>query len=244
MAERNDDFWLQDELKLSEFRRDWVTSVEKKSKKKGKKCKSEKDYSMGGELEERIERNVGNNVVLVGPLVDFYLKMIGNKIYQKLSRGNHTGLIEPPINIQVPWQIMRNIVSMATSYGASLKIVNKDKTKRKRYERVIVWIGASTADKVFNPSRFDGTNYLAKRKLKNESCEENGGKRRKVYDGEARVAFSDYTEMRFEYMHKDSSLHVHYYIQRYTKEGFVVDVSLQKLMNTDNFVNENIFDEI
>lgn len=69
-------------------------------------------------------------------------------------------------------------------------------------------------------------------------------KRELVYAGEARIAVSKYTPIQMEYFHRDSSLRVSFYIQCYTKEGFVVDASLQRLMNTDDaVVNEKIFDE-
>ena len=99
-----------------------------------------------------------------------------------------------------------------------------------------------TSEKIFNPVRFDETNFLAKRrflKLVNKKSR----KRELMYAGEARVVVSKYTPIQCEYSYKNNYLRVNFYIQRYTRDNFVVDTSLQKLMNTNLEVNENIFDE-
>lgn len=246
MAERNDCFWNEDESKLREFQCAWLDDIEKneKKKKKDKSRKSkkiDKDYSMDGELNQRVEKNIGCKVALVGPMVDKFLKHAAVAMHRKLGRGSLTGL-SPPINICVPWQIMRSIASMATSYGADLKVVNKDKTKRKEFEKMLIWLEENSSKKIFNPSRFDGTNFLAKRKFRRMVNVESG-KRELIYAGEARVVVSKYTPIHMEYVHKDSSLRISFYVQRYTNEGFAVDASLQKLMNTDAEANENIFDD-
>lgn len=245
MAERNDSFWIENEFKLREFERGWLDEVKKSDeeikKDESKKCEKEKDYSMSGELDQRVERNIGNRVVLIGPMVDSYLKNLAEGMNRKLGRGNLTGLA-PPISMFVPWQVMRFIASMATSYGARMHIVNKDKTRRKCHEKMIIWLEENCSDKLFNPSRFDGRNFLAKRSFKKLLNEETN-KRELVYAGEARVVVSKYTPIQMDYFHKDDSLRINFYIQRYTKDGFVVDSSLQKLMNTDVEANENIFNE-
>lgn len=96
-----------------------------------------------------------------------------------------------------------------------------------------------TSEKVFNPARFDGTNYLGKRKYSKQLNSESK-KYELEYNGEARVVVSKYTPIRFDYEYKNNCLRVNFYVQRYTKENFVVDTSLQKLMNTDAEVNKNI----
>ena len=155
---------------------------------------------MEGELDGKIEQNIGNRVVLAGPLVDDKLLEIAKAMKAKLTRGRLTGLA-PPMNIKVPWQIMKFIVSMATSYGAQFKVINHpSKTKRQQQimERIVMFIEEGTIEKLFNPARFDGTNYLANRffqKLVNPKTKE----RELQYCGEARVIVSKYTPIQFDY---------------------------------------------
>ena len=162
MAERKDTFWTQSVIKLRPLELEWQEEVKKTSKI---------DYSMEGELDGKIEQNIGNRVVLAGPLVDDKLLEIAKAMKAKLTRGRLTGLA-PPMNIKVPWQIMKFIVSMATSYGVQFKVINHpSKTKRQQQimERIVMFIEEGTSEKLFNPARFDGTNYLANRFFKNLS---------------------------------------------------------------------------
>ena len=234
MAEKGDKFWLSSAFNLRDFESEW----EKTRKNK------DIDYSMNGELSQRVESNIGNRVVLVGPMVDGYLLQIEKAMMGKLERGNLTGLV-PPVSIYVPWDVMKHVCSMLTSYGVVLKVVNKDKKKKKsELKKIVMFLETQeTSEKVVNPARFDGTNYLGKRKYSKQPNPESK-KYELQYNGEARVVVSKYTPIRFDYESKNNCLRVNFYVQRYTKENFVVDTSLQKLMNTDAEVDENrIMDE-
>ena len=125
MAERGNKFWLSSAFNLRDFESEW----EKTRKNK------DLDYSMNGELSQRVESNIGNRVVLVGPLVDGYLLQIAKAMMGKLGRGNLTGLV-PPVNIYVPWDVMKHVCSMLTSYGVVLKVVNKDKKKERALRKL------------------------------------------------------------------------------------------------------------
>ena len=81
-AEREDTFWLQKEFDLKSF--------ENLLKNENKKDDSI-DYSMRGELSQRIEKNIGSRITLVRPIIDGYWNEIGKAIQAKLTRGNLTG---------------------------------------------------------------------------------------------------------------------------------------------------------
>ena len=52
MVERNDDFWVDDENELREFKKKWM-------EKRKEKIKKRKDYSMDDEFENRVEESIG-----------------------------------------------------------------------------------------------------------------------------------------------------------------------------------------
>ena len=127
MAERNDNFWLQNQFQLSKVEADWYKETVSKE--------ADGPYSMGSELNGGLEKTVGNRLTIVGPMIDTYLKEIGVFIAGKVSRKS-TGLAAP-ITLLVPWQVMRHITSLCTGYGADVKFVDaKSKTK----EKLVVFI--------------------------------------------------------------------------------------------------------
>ena len=56
----------------------------------------------------------------------------------------------------------------------------------------------------------------------------------KVYNGCAQVVFSVNTPMRLDYNYASSKVTISFYIQRYDKDDFAVDASLQTLMNSSD----------
>lgn len=182
-TERNEKFWCDVELKLGTFERQWFDDI----------SKSEKDYSMGSSMDDNVEKLVGNHLALVGPMLDSYLHELGACMIAKLSRGRMTGLAVP-VNLFIPWQVMRYLVCLCKNYGAKTEYI-APKNKRKRLGKIKVKIeDAETAEKIFNPSRFDGTNYLSKRKFKKVEGVS-------TYDGMARVVVSLHTPLCMEYAH-------------------------------------------
>ena len=152
MVECGDKFWMHRELQLSMFEGEWY---------KKNVINDNTDYSMSKTLTGDSEKVVGNHLILSGPLVDSYLKQVGNAMSLKLSRKT-TGLATP-INVFIPWQVANHILSICTGYGAEVKVINDQKNKNRN--KVIVFIAKEdSAQKIFNPKRFDGTYFLTKRK--------------------------------------------------------------------------------
>jgi hypothetical protein len=219
-GERDDAFWLPNEHKLATFERKWYKEVVSEDKR---------DYTMSGELSSA-EKVVGNHLVLAGPMVDGYLKEMGKSFLAKLTRGSLTGLA-PPISLYLPPQVLRYFASLCTSYGAEIKVISKT-GKNKKGKMFLFICKSCTADSIFSPSRFDGTNYLVKRHFQKKLNIETG-KLEQAYAGHAKVAVSNYTPIRFEYNYNTNQIRINFYIQRYTDEGFVVDASIQQLMNQE-----------
>ena len=87
------------------------------------------------------------------------------------------------------------------------------------------------AEKVFSPVRFQGTNFLKERQF--EKVMENG---RKIfqYSGRAAVVVGKNTLITFTYQKKQEKLTVLFYVQRYDKEDFCLDATLQALLNQNS----------
>ena len=111
-TERSGKFWIKTELRLSSFERTWLKN----------EIKFPKDYSMGSEMDSEIEKNVGNHLVLVWPMLDGYLKEIGIAMLSKLTRSHLTGLVSS-IKLYIPWQIMRFMAAIFESYGGSIELL-------------------------------------------------------------------------------------------------------------------------
>ena len=86
----------------------------------------------------------------------------------------------------------------------------------------------NTASNVFSPVRFGGRNFLKKRYF--NKVKENG---RTIlnYSGRAAVVVGKSTPILFDYNMKQDKLTLTFYIQRYDKEDFCLDLRLQALMN-------------
>ena len=65
-----------------------------------------------------------NKIELVGPVVDSYVKHMGNLIYSKLERTKNTGLMSP-ITIFIPWSIFRHICVLVVGYGGDMKTTTR-----------------------------------------------------------------------------------------------------------------------
>ena len=215
-TERSGKFWIKTELRLSSFERPWLQN----------EIKFPKDYSMGSEMDSEIEKNVGNHLVLVGPMLDGYLKEIGIAMLSKLTRSHLTGLVSS-IKLYIPWQIMRFMAAIFESYGGSIELL----TPRNNTKNLFLIEKQDTAVQLFNPSRFNGINYLKKRNY--SKIKDHGISKTKLsYAGESNVV-SINTPIRMKYFHNINHLKVSYYIQRYNAEGFVVDTAVQSLVNKE-----------
>ena len=234
MTERaNNSFWIDIEHKLCTFESSWYKEhVNKTQKPDGEEEQvvikhQQKDYSMGGQLNNSLEKVIGNHLVLVGPVVDSFLEEIGKGMYAKMTRGKSTGLM-PPINLFCPWQIMKNIIGLCTGYGCDVKNINKGK----KTDKIVVFIEKSeSAEKLFHPRRFNGICYLKKRHFAKKKLLEGNEKPIWVYDGHSLVPVTMMTAIRFDYKYDTQKLMISFYVQRYNADNFPMDTTLQKTMN-------------
>ena len=168
----------------------------------GCEMKLSKDYSMGSEMDSEVEQNVGNRLVLVGPILDGYLKEIVTAMLSKLTRSHLTGLILP-IKLYVPWQIMRFMAAIVESYGGSIQLLSPRNNKK----NLIFLMGKQdTAVQLFNPSRFIGRNLQKRKYFK---IKDHGIAKTKLsYVGESNVVVSINTAIRMKYFHNLNHLKV------------------------------------
>ena len=95
-----------------------------------------------------------NKIELVSPLVDSYVKHMGNLIYSKLARSKNTGLLSF-LTIFIPKSIFRHICVLVVGYGGDMKMTTR---------RIVLTLSSNnSAKKVFSPVRMKGTNCLKKR---------------------------------------------------------------------------------
>ena len=120
-----------------------------------------KDYSMGSEMIADIEKVVGNHLALVGPMLDGYLKEIGSAMHSKLMSSHLPGLA-PSIGIYLPWQIMRFVAAVPTSYGGDIKPIAPRKSRGNDKGKLIIFLEKeeTATTKKLNPPRFNGMNYF------------------------------------------------------------------------------------
>jgi hypothetical protein len=111
-AERNTNFWVQEELRLGTFEGRWAREVV---------AISQKNYG-GDDMDGKTEKLFGNRLVLAGPMIDGYLKEIGSAMLRKLVRSKLTGLA-PPVTMYIPWGVMKLIAGLCTCYGSDIKPV-------------------------------------------------------------------------------------------------------------------------
>ena len=146
-------------------------------------------------------------------------------MHSKLSR-NVPGLANP-ISLFIPWQVQRHLNALCTGYGADIKVVCKKKNKDVIYIFIDKEIQAIS---LFHPQRFNGTNYLAKRRfhtvLNNETK-----KQEWKCTGIGKVVVSNYTPIKLEYDYSKQTLTVLFYIQRYDENNFALDATVQAMLN-------------
>ena len=129
-----------------------------------------------------------NNLIPSGLCIDLYLQEIAKGISSNLSRNSDS--LNGTYEIFVPWPIMKYIADMCIGYGADFT------------DNVFTVKNESTADKIFNKKRFNGTDYLfyKKENIPNDGC--------------AKVLISIDTPLRFEYVYEENKLYVSFTIQR------------------------------
>ena len=169
-----------------------------------------------------LEERASFKLEMVGPLIDGYITKIGKGMFVKLGRSRNTGLM-PPIKLFVPYSIFRHVCNIVVGYGGSLSFIKKN--------RMLLEItNSDNAGKVFSPVRCKGDNLLRKRHF--DKVRENGRNIYK-YSGRAAVVVTSTTPIIFYYNTKQEKLTILFYVQRYDKDDFSLDATLQALLNSN-----------
>ncbi|CAB4022617.1 Hypothetical predicted protein [Paramuricea clavata] len=171
-----------------------------------------------GELEER----ASNKLELTGPLIDSYFRELWKAMYAKLGRSRNTGLM-PPVKLFVPYTMFQHLCNVAVGYGGSMK--SSKTTLAVNIESF------EAASKVFSPVRFGGQNYFIKKRLLDKVRV--NSRTILQYSGRASVVVGKSTPVIFDYNMKQEKLTLTFYVQRYDKADFCLDLRLQALMNKD-----------
>lgn len=216
-SERGDKFWNTSAVALK-------FDVEVNWQKRVRKAKNKPDYGMGL-MDSLLEEVVGNKIELAGPLVDYYLRQIGQNFRNKLCRSKATGMIRPSA-IAIPWLIFRHILVLIRGYGGNVQT----NSKGSKVKHVTIQC-MTAAEKLFAPERFSGESVLAYRHFKKLPSEIPGEKQRSVYDGRSAVVVTEHTPLCLDYCTSKEVVNIIFYVQRYTKDDFVIDSTLQALMN-------------
>ena len=183
------------------------------------------NYKGSSNMDAGIEKILGTHLCLCGPMIDGYLQQIGKAFLGKLGRGSNTG-VAPAVSMYIPWQIYRFMVTLCGTYGA---LIHNTKPKK---GRVYIFLESDeTARKIFDPWRFDGTNYLSKRQYKKVPGLDK--KLRTVYGGRAIVPVTMETPIRMEYVLSTNIVKITFYIQRYTADDLAIDAHVQSLIDRD-----------
>ena len=214
-SERGNSFWnvSQVEMKFS-VERQWIKAVHK--------AKRKPNYGMLN-MDSQLEEIVGNKLELVGPMIDSYLEEIGKAMKCKLLRSKATGLVNP-VNLFVPWTVFRHILVLVRGYSGDVD------TKSDGSKHVLTLTKMDSVRKLFLPCHFSGETLFALRHFKKVPCKA-GGKSESVYNGRSTIVVTESTPFCMNYAMKTQPVTVTFYIQRYTAEHFVLDSSLQALMN-------------
>ena len=87
------------------------------------------------------------------------------------------------------------------AYGAEIKNINKGK----KNDKVVLFCEKLySAEKIFSPSRFDGSNYLPKRFL-TKIADAVSKVKETIYSGCAEDVFSINTSLRIDYVHSSKA---------------------------------------
>ena len=175
-----------------------------------------------GNMNGGLEEVCGNKLELSGPLVDSYLFEIGKQISTKLSDSKPTSLASPVI-LFIPWPIFRHITVLFRGYGGEIKF------DAKKSKIISTLSSMKSVEKVFSSAQFEGQDVLRKRHFTRKPGAK--GKVEFSYKGRSAVVVSNNTPFIFDFNLKSQKVTVTFYIQRYTADDFVVDSTLQNLMN-------------
>lgn len=206
-SERDELFWNSTvvEMKFT-FEPQWIKSVRAATNKP--------NYGMG-EMDSLHEEVCGNKLEVVGPMIDSYLRELGESLKKKQTHSKATGLVSPTV-LFIPWSVFRHILTLVRGYGGDVNASKKTIG--------VVIAKQATARKLFSPARFSGQNYLARRKFNKQ------GDGKYHYSGRSAVVVTKNTPMRLDYNRATNRATLSFFIQRYTADEFAIDSQLQKTM--------------
>ena len=213
-TERGKNFWNKSQV-------DMKFIIEKEWLKMVRFAKSKPNYGMQN-LDFVIEELTGNKLELAGPIVDGYLREIALLMSSKLTRSRRTGLMSP-IVLFIPYQIFRHVWVLVSVYGGN------SVTTRNGEEISLTLEKEETAGKLWSPARFSGKNFLSKRNFEKVPKD---GRSIFQYAGKSCIVVSKRTPIIMTFSAKQNRVTVTFYVQRYDKNGFAKDCSVQKLMNS------------
>lgn len=173
-------------------------------------------------LDPVLEELTGNKLELVGPMLDSFVKEMGSSFYSKLFKSRMTGLMTPS-TLFMPFPIFKHLMVLVSGYRG-LVTSNKDGNKI-----TLKITTTNTAENVWNPARFQGENFLKKRHFEKIPIE---GRRVQVLSGRSVVVVTATTPIEMSYTVKQQRITTSFYVQRYDRDGFARDTSLQKLINS------------
>ena len=182
-------------------------------------AEDKQNYGMRN-LDPVLEKLTGNKLELVAPMLDGFIREIGNQMSANLGRPRMTGLMTP-FELFMPFQIFKQLWAIVQGYGGNAE-TSKDG------ERVTLKISRpQTAAKIWCPARFSGENFLARRHF--ERIPENG-RLIQHYNGKSLVVVTQATPIRMDFSVKHQ-VKTTFYVQRYDRNDFAKDANLQKIMN-------------
>ena len=117
-TERGKTFWNKTlvEMKFS-VEKEWIAEVRKLPEQK------KPNYGMGN-MDPVLEELTGNKLELVGPMLDSYLREIGQSMCNKLTRSKATGLMSP-ISLFIPYAMFKHLWVLAIRYHGDMSVDNK-----------------------------------------------------------------------------------------------------------------------
>ena len=214
-TERGEKFWNVSSVQMKfTVERQWIKAV--------RKTKRKPNYGMLN-MDAQLEEVVGNKLELVGPMIDSYLQEIWKSMKCKLSRSKVTGLVNP-VSFFIPWTVFRHLLVLVRGYSGEVH------TRFDGLKHVLTLTKMDSVRKLFSPSRFSGETFFVQRHFQRVPSKA-GGKTESVYNGRSAIVVTGSTPFCMNYAMKAQRVTVTFFIQRYTAEHFVVDSSLQALMN-------------
>ena len=181
------------------------------------------DFSMNNSLKDNFERNVGCSFVVMGSMIDGYLKHIRVVFKNKLSRSRQTGMLQSSA-FYFPWQVYSYLAKLAACYGADILSTKKSID--------IVITKEETSRKLWHPRRLSGINHITKINFIRIPLEnENQNGQRTVYNGKANIVVTVKTTITIKCYIKDERCSLSFYIQRYDRFDNAVDAPLQNILN-------------